>query len=331
MDDEKVYVPQTISENPFPQEAGVVSFAPSQTTGNDTYSPQVTQNQTPPTKRIAVELIGSALNTKSRKILQKFEFTKNGAIQVGEYENGVSGDVRISPIGITARNQSGLTTFALDGDTGDATFLGTVQSGSLIAGSVISDSAITGDITVGGVNNGSGEIHVLDNTDVERITMNKDGVTINNGKLTIKDANDSTIIDANGLSTANFPAGYVTDVNSQNTSSTSLVDVTNMSLTFTLAKSCRVLIFASLTGGASSNSGYMVQAIINLDGAQRGGSIILPGHEWGGGIVFMTGATQTIESLTSGSHTIKLQFLTTGGTGYISSNTKILGYLVLGK
>jgi len=147
MDDEKVYVPQTISENPFPQETGAVSFAPSQTTGNDTYSPQITQNQTPPTKRVAVELIGTAINTKSHKILKEFQFTKSGAIQVGEYQNGVSGDIRISPDGIAARNQAGLTTFALDGDTGDAVFAGTVQAGTLISGAV---AVGDGDILIDG-------------------------------------------------------------------------------------------------------------------------------------------------------------------------------------
>ena len=89
-----------------------------------------------PTRRVAHEVIGSALNTKSRKILAVFEFTESGALQIGKYENGVSGDLRITPNGITARDLAGITTFSLDGTTGDAVFKGTIQSESLIAGLV---------------------------------------------------------------------------------------------------------------------------------------------------------------------------------------------------
>ena len=143
MADEKVYVPETIQDQPFPQEGVAVSYDASQPSANQTYSPSVVKDQTFPIKRIAVDLIGSALNTKSRKILAKFEFTKSGSIQVGEYEHGVSGDIRISPSGITTRNLSGNTTFALDGDTGDAVFAGTIQTGTLIAGTaVIGDNGL---------------------------------------------------------------------------------------------------------------------------------------------------------------------------------------------
>ena len=143
MDEEKVYVPTIIQENPFPQEAGSVSYETSQSSSNETYTPQTTKAQSIPAKRVAVELIGTAINTKSRKILQKFEFTKNGAIQIGEYENGVSGDIRITPDGIVARNISGITTIAIEGDTGDATFAGTVQAGAIIGGAVaVGDGSI---------------------------------------------------------------------------------------------------------------------------------------------------------------------------------------------
>ena len=147
MADEKVYVPETIQDQPFPQEGVAVSYDATQPSANQTYTPSVVKDQTFPTKRIAVELIGSALNTKSRKILGKFEFTKSGSIQVGTYENGVSGDIRISPTGISARNLSGVTTFALDGDTGDAVFAGQIQAGALIAGAV---AVGDGDILIDG-------------------------------------------------------------------------------------------------------------------------------------------------------------------------------------
>ena len=132
----KVYTPQVIDDTPFPQE-GVLDQTVTQASSNGTYKPTETKEQSFPTKKVAVELLSTSLNTRSKKILSEFQFTKSGAIQVGEYTNGVSGDLRLSPSGITARNTSGITTFAIDGETGDATFAGTIQAGTLISGMVV--------------------------------------------------------------------------------------------------------------------------------------------------------------------------------------------------
>jgi hypothetical protein len=146
MTDEKVYTPAVIDDNPFPN-GELVDLGTTQSTSNQTYGAQKITDQSFPTKRIAVELIGTALNTQSRKILAEFEFTKSGALQIGLYESGVSGDVKISPNGIVARDSSGITTFTLDGDTGSATFKGTVQAGTLISGAV---AVGDGDILIDG-------------------------------------------------------------------------------------------------------------------------------------------------------------------------------------
>lgn len=136
MTEEKVYKPEVIEENPFPH-SEVGDFHTSQSTTNETYSPQKIKQQPLPSKKIAHETIGSALNTKAKKILGAFEFIQQGAIQIGKYLQGISGDIRLTPNGITARNKSGNTTFNLDGETGDATFAGTIQTGAVIAGKVV--------------------------------------------------------------------------------------------------------------------------------------------------------------------------------------------------
>ena len=135
-DDLKVYTPTEIDETPFPQE-GEVSYDSTQKTSNETYSPKVTQDVPFPDLRIAHEVLSSALNTRSKKIMQPFEFTPSGALQIGKYQEGISGDVRVSPDGIVARNMLGSNTFVLDGDTGDAFFAGTSQAGTVISGRVI--------------------------------------------------------------------------------------------------------------------------------------------------------------------------------------------------
>jgi len=146
-DDEKVYTPEVIEENPFPQEEGGVPIQESQSTSGEVYSQKSIKPQPVPTKRVAVELISSVINTKSKKICGEIQFTPSGAIQIGKYENGVSGDIRISPDGILARNKSGILTIAIDGDTGDAIFKGTVQAGTVISGAV---AVGDGDILIDG-------------------------------------------------------------------------------------------------------------------------------------------------------------------------------------
>lgn len=136
MADEKVYTPTIEEDKPFPQETTTTQYSSGGESG-DTYTPKEIKENVFPGKKIAFELMAQALNTKSKKILQEFQFAQQGSIQVGSYVDGTSGDIRISPNGITARDTAGETTFNLDGLTGDATFKGTIQAGAVVAGDVV--------------------------------------------------------------------------------------------------------------------------------------------------------------------------------------------------
>jgi len=83
--------------------------------------------------QVAKEVASIALNTQARQILGGFTFTQTGSLAVGNYVSGASGDIRISPNGIVGRNSSGVSTFTIDGTTGDATFMGTITA---LAGSI---------------------------------------------------------------------------------------------------------------------------------------------------------------------------------------------------
>lgn len=124
---EKVFTPDVIQDQPFPKDVEE-SQSVSQSTAHQTYSPRSIKDTAFPQKVIARELIGVSLNTKSRKILAEFEFEEKGALQIGKFVEDKSGDLKISPNGIVARNKDGDTTFALDGETGDAVFKGTIQA-----------------------------------------------------------------------------------------------------------------------------------------------------------------------------------------------------------
>ena len=136
MSEEKIFTPEIVEATPFPgQDVPVVTQTQSNPAG--TYTPTTTPAKSFPTRKIATELIGQAINTRSRNILQEFDLVGSGGFQVGKYENGVSGDLRITPNGITARDTAGLSTFAIDGTTGGAVFRGEVQAGAFISGLVV--------------------------------------------------------------------------------------------------------------------------------------------------------------------------------------------------
>lgn len=145
----KTYEPDTLEDQPFPGQQQEVTYSPGISPNKTNYSPETVRERDFPRARIATELLGQALNTQSRRILAQFSFTKKGSLQIGEYQNGISGDIRISPNGITARDSAGNTTVSIDGTTGDATFKGQIQSGSLVTGVV---SVGNDDVVIDGAN-----------------------------------------------------------------------------------------------------------------------------------------------------------------------------------
>jgi len=142
MADEKVYTPEVIEETPFPTDlSSVIPTTQSQPAG--TFANTISKEKPMPKKRVAVELLSTVLNTVSRKILGAFELVQQGAIQIGNFAQGISGDIRITPNGITARDKAGNTTFNIDGDTGDAQFKGEIRAGSIITeGRIVNSNGV---------------------------------------------------------------------------------------------------------------------------------------------------------------------------------------------
>lgn len=139
MADDKVYKPEKLEkEYPSHEVINVFGDANKSTNqssgGKDIQRPSTAVDRKFPEVYIARETISQSLNTQQKRILGNFTFGQVGALQIGEYKDNESGDIKISPAGIVARNQNGETTFALDGQTGDATFKGTISAGSFIAG-----------------------------------------------------------------------------------------------------------------------------------------------------------------------------------------------------
>lgn len=329
----KVYEPETIPDTPLPNQGG--DTGQSTVSGqNQVYHPEEIPNQPFPSKVIASELIGQNLDTQAKKILGNFSFTQFGGIQVGEYKSGVSGDIKISPSGIVARDSTGTNTFVLDGTTGNATFKGTVQAGSVISG----------ELTVGGSLNGNGRIHVLDSGGVERVTIDNNGITINNGKVVINDQNGTLVIDSQGIrSTTQFEVNSVVNV-VNNFTLTSLdvwTDITGFSMT-TSNFTRPLQVFIILTSGLQVDGGPDFSARgrvgINIDGTIASDWISWYAGKSGGVGNMNLLHVQTTHTVSNpigvGTHTIKGQAHLSNFSGTAPTLTiydRSLTYIVFGK
>lgn len=168
---EKIYTAETIGDTAFPgNPADMPITDPSlQVTSSTNTAPSTipkVPDQNFPTLLISEEVLSTAFNTRTKKIIQEFQFTPGGAIAIGDFEIGVSGDVRISPEGIVGRNNLGDTTFLLDSETGDAIFAGEIRSGSVVTGIVRVGS--TGNVVIDGENE---RIVIFDASGVARVLI----------------------------------------------------------------------------------------------------------------------------------------------------------------
>jgi len=84
-----------------------------------------------------------AISTASGTILGEFSFSGSGALQIGTYVNGTSGDLKISPTGILGRDKTGTTTFSINGTTGVAVLNGLVVGTNVGLGTAEDSTGVT--------------------------------------------------------------------------------------------------------------------------------------------------------------------------------------------
>jgi len=84
-----------------------------------------------------------AISTATQSILGSFTFGASGAIQIGSYVNGVTGDIKISPTGILGRDKTGATTFSINATTGVAVLNGLVVGTNVGLGTAQDSAGVT--------------------------------------------------------------------------------------------------------------------------------------------------------------------------------------------
>jgi hypothetical protein len=101
------------------------------------------------------DVINESIDTASKNILGEYAFGASGAIQIGTYVNGVSGDIKISPAGILARNTSGAYSLSIDGTTGSVSMVGSISAAAgYIGGWAVTASALYFDGATDAVSSG---------------------------------------------------------------------------------------------------------------------------------------------------------------------------------
>jgi len=228
-----------------------------------------------------------------------------GKLQSGGLEDGAVTTTKIANLAVTSAKILSLDADKINVDQLDAL---AVNTGTL----VVDESITAGDGTV-----------VLDD----------DGILVDGGKIVVKDDSGENVIDAKGLvSTTSFLSDSVEKTNNQTIDGDDgWVDITQLTLTFTLARQTNVLFMGYTTIRHEEFDQPMFVRFV-LDGVSIGHAFV-GGMDWYEG----TYGNSFVYSVSEGEHTIKLQAnAILGGTnGYILGSdygsSCTLSYVTLGK
>jgi len=239
------------------------------------------------------------------------------------------------------------SSIAVDSGFEESSFQGVkLADGSVTSAKISSiswDKGYGGTLTLGGASNVSGVLSVKDASAVEKVRLDNTGITVNTGKITIKDDADTTMIDSKGLvSTANFDSGSVENTGQRDITSTTMVDVPYTSITTSsFPRTVKVLVIMNVRASLYLPDTDEIQwgeVVLNVDGTNKFSTIFdqtIQDTRMYTSSVFsfdsrdysLTGAG--ILSLGSGTHTFKIQAKVGGQTLRILSTSVI--YVVLGK
>lgn len=224
-----------------------------------------------------------------------------------------------------------------------------------------------GTLTLGGAGNGNGLMLVKDanGSTVVRadnqginifgtaggtiVTLDQNGIIVDGGNILVKNENNTTIIDTEGIvSTANFVTDQVFSNVLQSTASSTAVDVTGSSLApFTLARSAKVLVTMTAFGYNNNfdSDGEASLAVIcndSVDGdlmefpvvgayALADIDIDFVGESWSwtNNINIIASTMNVYQTLSAGTHTLKMQYYA-NSSGTARLVAFLLNYMILG-
>lgn len=86
------------------------------------YSPAEIREESLPERVVAEELINKHINSNTRQFLGQWKFGAKGSFKLGNYVNGIHGQMLLSPDGLVMKNQAGVESLKLDPVTGTIAF-----------------------------------------------------------------------------------------------------------------------------------------------------------------------------------------------------------------
>src|SRR6266496_673277 len=125
--------PEEIVDQPIILLDGSIIDSSGQASSPLTQSPTTELDKKFPPRIVAHATISESLDTETKRIKGEFQFESLGAFTVQSTIHPLA-SITYSGDGIIGIDANGNTTFSIDGETGDATFLGTLQAGTLIGG-----------------------------------------------------------------------------------------------------------------------------------------------------------------------------------------------------
>ena len=174
---------------------------------------------------------------------------------------------------------------------------------------------------------GGGAVSVRTSAGSEVVHLGTEGITVNNGSITIKDLNGTNILDSQGIVSTtqfgNFSTWYKSD--HPNITTTSYTDISLSIQNIIVLRASNVLVWMSSLGNVTSgvNEGS-IQMVL-------GTQIFTPQMTYGA--TYRQNFIQNVGTVSAGTTVFKLQGLVTAGTnpmqfggGYLAT-----GYMVLGK
>jgi len=212
---------------------------------------------------------------------------------------------------------------------------GTINADQIVAGYLNFNRAKGGTLQLGGDGNGYGIFSLKDSSDVEKIRMDKDGILVNSGKITIKDEDESSVIDSKGIVSATqffFDSAFAGIANPDQTDSLIYVDMDDMVLNFNLARETKLLIlFNASIGQGTPNFNSWADITLDIDGVDIDDDIRVGGAFAADGYFRVTVMIHSVQTLAAGDHTIKVRWRVSHDDVYYYVSARRLSYLLLGK
>ena len=215
-----------------------------------------------------------------------------------------------------------------------------ISASNITTGQMSFDRAQGGSLILGGQNNQLGTFALRDDEDQDRITLDKDGMIIDRGKMTIKDKNNSLIIDSSGLvSSTQFKTGNIVNNERRTIQSTAWTDVSNTTLDFSLTRTVYVLLSVTIVALMEDMGGTDILTstfAMNIDGTRENFLMYFRDSRIETPSTFSTQSRtytlgyQVIKLLGNGGHTIKLQGNISNATFRLFIDASTVYYIVLG-